>query len=247
MKKIVIVLLTVIASSCTGLIGNGYKISGEVKGLADGTKVYLEKQDPDKGIVIPVDTVKIEKGKFVFEGKADEPEIHGIRFHNIEGGFAVVVEKGNIDVKVNKDSLSNPNVSGTDNNDELHGYIKKMATFQKKIQAFETSNMQAMQTAQAKSDEKTITDLRTKYAALQKEVSDYNEKYISEKTKSLLAALLLEGMVNQSNGTPENVAELKKLYDNLDSQIKNTKVGKRINTKITRITKYVEDQKKKIK
>ncbi|WP_411377676.1 hypothetical protein ACLHWR_04925 [Flavobacterium psychrophilum] len=37
MKKIILIALSAFVMSCTGIIGNGFKISGEIKGLADGT------------------------------------------------------------------------------------------------------------------------------------------------------------------------------------------------------------------
>ena len=72
MKKIIVIALSAFVMSCTGIVGNGFKISGEIKGLPDGTNVFLEKQNTSAAAgVIAVDTVKIKNGKFTFEGKAE--------------------------------------------------------------------------------------------------------------------------------------------------------------------------------
>lgn len=247
MKKIGIALLTVIASSCTGLIGNGFKISGEIDGLADGTKVFLEKQDTQTGITVPVDTVKIEKGKFVFEGKAEEPSIQGIHFENTKGGFPVIVEKGNISVIVKKDSIGKAKVSGTSNNDELAKYSKSMVGFQTKMIAFQNNNMQTMQEAQQKMDTVVMNKLNQGFMAIQKEVASYNEKYVKDNPKSYISLLVIEGLVSQMSNAAPMADKIIKMYDALDSDLKNSTQGKSIKTKIDQLTKFSESLKKKNK
>lgn len=122
--------------SCNGIIGDGYEITGEVNGLMDGTRVFLQKQEPGKGVV-SVDTAKIEKGKFTFEGEAKEPEMHSISIENVQGGFGVIVEKGNIKAIVNKDSIYKTKLSGTYNNDEFAKFNDRAMQMQKNMMAFE--------------------------------------------------------------------------------------------------------------
>lgn len=229
MKKIIVIALTGLLMSCNGIIGNGYKISGEISGLTDGTRVFLERQDPAKGTTIAVDTAKIEKGKFTFEGKAEEPEIHSIRFDNTQGGFIVVVEKGNIDVKGTKDSLAMAKVSGTFNNDELTKYNTEMVKIQKRMMAFQQQNMAIMQAAQQKNDTAVMSKLSKEYSKFQDEFTSSNYKYIESNPKSFLSVLLIEGMFNEP--TPK-IDKIRKFYDGLDSDVKATKHGKNVQTKL---------------
>ena len=80
MKKILLVLtaLTVLIS-CNKAGENEYIVTGTIKGIADGKSVTLEVQD-ETGQLKPIDTVKIEKGKFTFKGNAKEPDMHLINF-----------------------------------------------------------------------------------------------------------------------------------------------------------------------
>ena len=237
MKKIVLIALSAFAMSCTGIIGNGYKISGEIKGLADGTNVFLEKQNssPAAG-VIAVDTVQVKNGKFTFEGKAEEPEIHSIRFDKTQSGFIIVVEKGNIKAVINKDSIQLAKISGTFNNDELAKYNIEMMKIQKRMMDFQNKNMAAMQAASEKKDTVVINKLRKEYTAFQEEFTTSNNKYVESNPKSFLSVLLVEGMFNDPKADFEKI---KKFYDSLDSDIKATKPGKNIQTKL-------DEQKKKI-
>ncbi|MCB6061484.1 DUF4369 domain-containing protein [Flavobacterium psychrophilum] len=231
MKKIILIALSAFVMSCTGIIGNGFKISGEIKGLADGTNVFLEKQNSSAaaGGPITIDTVQVKNGKFTFEGKAEEPEIHSIRFDKTQGGFIVVVEKGNINVIINKDSIQNAKVSGTFNNDELVKYNAEMMKIQKRMMAFQNTNMSVMQTASEKKDTVVINKLRKEYTAFQEEFTTTNYKYIENNPKSFLSVLLVEGMFNDPQA---NFEKIKKYYSALDADIKATKPGKNIETKL---------------
>ncbi|WP_395048049.1 DUF4369 domain-containing protein [Flavobacterium sp.] len=230
MKKIIVIALSAFVMSCTGIIGNGFKISGEIKGLPDGTNVFLEKQNssPASG-VIAVDTVQIKNGKFTFEGKAEEPEIHSVRFDKTQGGFIVVVEKGNINVVINKDSIQLAKISGTFNNEELGKYNAEMMKIQKRMMAFQTKNMPIMQAASEKKDTVVINKLRKEYSVFQEEFTTSNYKYIESNPKSFLSVLLVEGMFNDPQA---NLEKIKKFYSGLDSDVKATKPGKSIQTKL---------------
>jgi peroxiredoxin len=231
MKKIILIALSAFVMSCNGIIGNGFKISGEIKGLADGTNVFLEKQDPKTGVVA-VDTVKIKGGKFTFEGKAEEPEIHSIRFDKTQGGFIVVVEKGNINAVINKDSIQLAKVTGTFNNDELIKYNAEMMKIQKRMMAFQNTNMPVMQAAQQKKDTVAINKLRKEYSKFQEEFTTSNYKYIEANPKSFLSVLLVEGMFNDPQ---PKLDKIKKYYDSLDAEVKGTKPGKNIATKLKEV------------
>lgn len=228
MKKIIVIALTGLIMSCNGIIGNGFEINGEINGLTDGTRVYLEKQDPIKGVV-SVDTVKVEKGKFTFEGNAKEPEIHSIRFDGTEGGLFLVVEKGDIKVIVNKDSVVRAKVSGTYNNEELKKYNDGMQKIQKKVLAFQAQNGPIMQQAQTKNDTVTMNKLSKEYAKFQDEFINSNYKFIEQTPKSILSALLIEGMFGEKE---PKLDKIRKYYEALDAEVKETRPGKNILTRL---------------
>ena len=227
MKKIVLVALSAFVLSCNGLAGDGFKISGEIKGMADGTSVFLEKQDPKTGVVA-VDTVKVLKGSFTFEGKAAEPEIHSVRFDKTQGGFMVVVEPGNIKAVVNKDSIQMAKVTGTSNNDEIVKYNVEMMKIQKKAMAFQEKNAAQIQAAQQSSDTVFLNKLGKEFKKFQDEFVASNAKYVDANPKSFITVLLIEGMFQQN----PDFAKIQKYYDALSTEMKNTKPGKSIKTKL---------------
>ncbi|MES2811047.1 MAG: DUF4369 domain-containing protein [Bacteroidota bacterium] len=241
MKKLVVIALAIVAVSCNGIIGDGFKISGEIAGLADGTKVFLEKQDEKTGMPIAVDTVKVEKGAFTFEGEAKEPQIHSVRFENTQGGFILIVEKGNIEAKINKDSIGLAKVTGTYNNDELIKFNGSMMTIQKRMMAFQKENMPKMQEAQQKNDTVVMNKLNKDFSKFQEEFKNSSVKYIEESPKSFLSILLIQGMFNEQ---APDLAKIKKYYDALANDVKETTPGKKVKKQIEDLEKASKTAKK---
>jgi peroxiredoxin len=235
MKKIFLITIATILFSCNDSV---YNISGEIKGLADGTKVFLEKQE--NAIAVAVDTVKIENGKFDFKGETQEAEIHNIRFENTKGGFVLVVEKGDIKAVVNKDSISIAKISGTYNNDELNKYNNLISQIQKKMMDFQQKNMGIMQEASEKNDTVIVNKLRKDYSKFQDEFIVTNDKYIENSPKSFISVLLIEGMLGEVDVKFDKIT---KYFNALDSSLKETKHGKKIKTKLDALNSVAIGQK----
>ena len=95
--------------------------------------------------------------------------------------------------------------------------------------AFQNKNMAIMQAASEKKDTVVINKLRKEYTVFQEEFTTSNYKYVENNPKSFLSVLLIEGMFNNPQ---HDIEKIKKYYDGLDSDVKNTKPGKNILTKI---------------
>ena len=94
MKKIVLSFLAVTAIiSCNSIGNNEFEIEGNGNGLKDGLNVYLKMQDTLTNSLVNVDTVKIENGKFKFEGEVKEPSLHFIAIDSTENQIAFILEK----------------------------------------------------------------------------------------------------------------------------------------------------------
>lgn len=228
MKKAFLLLIASISVvSCSKVGKNEFIINGKVDGLKDGTVVYLQKQD-STGNTSAIDTVKIEKNKFTFTGPIKDTDIYLIQIENTQGKVPLVLETGEIDVKVNKDSLQLAQVTGTYNNDELNGYRTDQGKLQKKMMKFQKDNMMKMNEARQKNDTVFINGLKKEYGKLQKEGEEMSEKYVTSHPKAYISILIIQSMF--SSMTPD-IPKLTKLFNSLDAEVKNTKAG--IKTKKT--------------
>ncbi|MFK7049247.1 DUF4369 domain-containing protein [Flavobacterium columnare] len=244
MKKILGISLVTLSIACNGIIGNGFKFEGEINGLKDGTKVFLQKQDENTGMPISIDTAKIEKGQFVFKGEAKEPQVHMISVENQEGGFIFILEKGNITAKINKDSIPLAKVGGTYNNEELVKYNAQMMGISKRMMNFQKENMAKMQDAQKTNDSVTMKKLNTEFSKFQDEFISSGDKYINENPKSFISLLLIPTLFNTPNA---DVVKIKKSFDALENDLKETAAGKKIKKQLADFEKAMEGSKKKMK
>ena len=234
-------LVTVIAVtiSCNKAGENEYIISGTVKGIADGKTVVLEKQN-EMGQFIPMDTVKVKDGKFTMKGSAKEPEIMLIQVEALQGKVPFVLENGDIDIIVDKDSLQKSKFLGTFNNDVFSKFNEDFTKFQKELQkklmAFQKANMDKMKAAQEAKDTLTINKLMKEYQGMQKEGMEFYVKFAEGNPKALLSALIVDSMLNDPT---VDLARVKKIYASFSPELKKYKPGKSIQTKLAKIGKPV--------
>jgi peroxiredoxin len=240
MKRLLLLLtVSAVLFSCNKAGVNEYIISGTVKGVADGKTVVLEKQD-ETGQLKPIDTVKIKDGKFTIKGSAKEPEIMLLQVEALQGKVPFILENGDIEVIVDKDSIQKSKLSGTFNNDIFSKFnvdvVKFQKESQKKMMAFQNANMAKMKVAQEAKDTVTINKLMKEYQVLQKSGMDFYVKFAESNPKALLSALIVDSMLNDPS---VDLARAKKIFASFSPELKKYKPGKSIQSKLDKIAKPV--------
>lgn len=226
MKKIVsIITLSLVLFSCSKVKDGEFILNGEVKGIANGKTVILQKQDDSLGL-IPIDTVKILEGKFEFKGKTKEPAIHIVQVEGItnQNSF-VIIENGEIEITIDKDVAENGTVGGTYNNDEMNTFNEDRNKIQKRIKEFEVKNQSKLVAAQNSKDTATIKKLQADYAVMQDEKKNLALSYIDNHPKSYISILFIKSLFGEFE---PDLKLIEKYYNNLDSSLKNHSEGKKI-------------------
>jgi peroxiredoxin len=230
MKKIFYVsIVAMLLFSCNDKGGGSYTINGDATGIADGTKVILQKQSEDGRSSVGVDTTEVKAGKFEFKGKVDEVAIHGIVAGQIPGMATLIVEKGTINFKLDKDTLFNSKASGTFNNEIFTKFNADAKALQlktrKELQAFEQANMTAMNAARETNDTAAMNKMRSEYGKIQKKIVDFSMKFSEDNPKAYISLLIVQNLFNNPEYSME---EVKKRYDALDSSLKKLKPALKI-------------------
>lgn len=226
MKKLILSLLAVTAIvSCNKIGNNEFEIDGNANGLKDGRNVYLKMQDTLTNSLVNIDTVKIEKGKFKFEGKVVEPSLHFIAIDSMENSIPFILEEGKITVAINKDTIYKSIVGGTYSNEKLVAYTKESEKIQKGIQKFQETNRERIQQAQMTQDTAVMNALSKEYKVFQDQFKDVSLKHVEDYPKSYISLLFIKQFLNDPSF---DLARATKMYENLDPTLKNTKEGKSI-------------------
>ncbi len=234
MKKLILLLsATVFLISCSK---TNYTITGTAKGIENGKTIIMETQDASGMGLMPVDTVKVENGKFKITGKATEPSFHMLQVEGVNGKFPFILENGDIEIVIYKDSINKSKVSGTYNNDEYKKFNEELILVQKELMDFQKKNTPVMTQAQQTNDTVVINRLMKEYGKIQETVNTESKKkyntYAETHPKSFISVLILQGMANDPTA---DVKKVEKIFASLDESLKTTKPGKAISLKIKEI------------
>ena len=225
MKKIIVFLVfaaTLIA--CSNVGKDEFILNGTIDGVPDGKIITLEKYDDSLGAVT-VDTAKIKAGKFSFKGKVSEPELHSLRVENVQNSSYVIIENGEIELEIVKDSTFKNKISGTYNNEQLYEFNLKGIAFEKKKKDFGKKFQSKFMVAKNQKDTATMKKIQSDYEKLEKEMKSENEAYLKSHPKALISALLIKSLFGEFE---PNITKIETFYKGLDKSIQDTKAGKSI-------------------
>ncbi|RZJ66159.1 MAG: AhpC/TSA family protein [Flavobacterium sp.] len=223
-KALFALLIPALLISCSKVGVNEFIINGEVKGV-DGKNVILQRQDDSLGTVA-VDTAKIEKGKFKFQGNITEPAMYSLQIESVKDKSFLVVENAEIDIEVDKDSVFKNKISGSYNNEQLSEFGQMSVKLQKELMDFQKKNQQKFMQAMQAKDTVTQNKLRKEFETLQKKSETQTIKYIKDHPKSFITILLIQSRF-RANFEP-NIPEIQGMYDALDPELKKTKAAKKL-------------------
>jgi peroxiredoxin len=131
MKQLLVILLaTALLAGCSGN-KDQFTIKGAISGIDTGW-VFLQKFDTDHWT--DMDSVKLDKGKFTFKGKADMAEMWHIAFQEKEIYLPLFVENGSLDVQIYPDSIDKSTVTGSLSHDVYKQYLAQSGVINKKME-----------------------------------------------------------------------------------------------------------------
>ncbi len=229
MRNIFLLLaLSAAMFSCNKMAEDEFVVEGTVKGVENGKKVMLQRQDEKLGQV-SIDTVTVEDGKFKFTGKVTEPSLHLIAIDGVQAKSFLILEHGDIKIDIVKDSIFLNKISGTYNNEQLTEFNAQGMKIQNRLKDFEKVNGPKMQAAMASQDTAAMGKLRKDYAEIQGEMQKSTEKYVEEHPKSFISVLLVDALFG---GAAPDMVKIQGYYDKFDPELKKTTVGKGIAKKL---------------
>lgn len=239
MKKLTLIITcAILMVSCNNLKDNEFLISGTANGVENGKKVFVEIQTETGSLA--KDTAFVKDGKFELKGITEGIDVGFIRIENEELNLPIILEEGEIEINIIKDSIHKSTLGGTPNNKKFHTFNLETRLISEKVMKFEKDNGPIMQKAQMERDTVTINKLMKEYSKFQNEMNDYSKKFIKENPDAFLSVLLLENFLMRQYLTPE---EVKGYYEKLDKNLLETKSAKKIKSSLESLSAVVVGKK----
>jgi len=223
-NKIIYILFFIITISCN-------KSQSEITGTAnfpDGTLVFIEKNDPLKGPV-KIDSTYIKNNRFQFKNQSKELDLLTVRFNNIKGAFYVISEEGEINIKVDTDTLHKSVVEGAYHNTELTKFNKNISKIENQIKYFEKNNIQLLKSAEKSNNTKLVDEIKKQHAILIAKKFNANFDYVKGNPKSFVSLIIVEGMLREFE---PDYPKIKELFTILSNDLKLNKRGRKISAKL---------------
>ena len=211
----------------TELSENEYEVTVKAEGVFDGLRAYLKTNENPRN-PIATDTAVVYKGGFTFKGQIEGTEMRSLTIDGVNGQTTLLLEAGNIEVVVYKDSIYKSTVKGSFNNAVFNDYKKQ---YKAKIDDL-TSIKRSLMESQA--DPVISNSLKKEMDSLGTELKNFGFNFIKANTNADFSLLLLNRLIDQ-NGFDLTLAS--EAYDQIDNSVKikttnNQIISNRIKTKI---------------
>ena len=216
----------------------GYTITGNISGVEDGVKVYLE-----NGRML-LDSTTMQGGQFRFEGKVTEPFQADISIAKRENGFAakifnVFVENSNIRVDGDWKNLYGVKITGSALQDQYEAFNQQLDTLYEERGKLD-AQMYATYTGylyEGGFTEACIApgiELKKQMQALNKRIEQYRIDFIRQHPSSPVSLEVCNGLVTKGHTEKELVEVLGMLAPELQA----TDAYRELQEKVKSVTKF---------
>ena len=209
------------------LLENEYEVTVKAEGVFNGLRAYLKtNEDPRTPIV--TDTAVVYKEGFTFKGQIEGTEMRSLTIDGVNGQLTILLEPGNIEVVVYKDSIYKSTIEGSFNNAVFNDYKKEYKAQMDDLNSVRKALM-------ASQNDPTLTkSLKKQMDSLRIELKNFGFQFIKANTDADFSLLLLNSVIDQK-GFDLNLAS--EAYDQIDNSIKiktinNQIISNQIKTKI---------------
>ena len=228
MKKIVVLLLLIsVIVSCEKketLPPNTYKVNVSAPGVFNGIRAYIKIID-NRRQEIDIDTAMVVNEQFTFTGKVNSSAIRILSVNSVQGNLAFVLEPGEIDITIYKDSMQYSKIVGTKNNEGFNEYKQNFRKLNSEVSKLRDERNAASKSGDSISAESISTDFKT----LAQKRLNYPHTFVDENSNLDISLLILE---TQIIGQNQDIDRFKKNIADLQEVINRNAANKFIGQKL---------------
>ena len=221
MKKLLL-LLVIVLYSCSNKTEFTLSVSSDIDSDEMAYLVQYKENVP-----VLKDSMSVVDGKFVFSDSIVVPEMHYIFFKNIKGNIPVVLEPGNINITLYKDSIRSSKITGTKSNDDFKLYIDQSSSLINELNNIQNEINYNI----ALNDSLLVDDLEKQFVDMRNKLTDYEFNFMKDNNDSYITALILQRMVFERSID----------YDQADSIMNTFDQSLKLTSPYTAVEKIIEN------
>ena len=221
MKKLLL-LLVIVLYSCSNKTEFTLSVSSDIDSDEMAYLVQYKENVP-----VLKDSMSLVDGKFVFSDSIVVPEMHYIFFKNIKGNIPVVLEPGNINITLYKDSIRSSKITGTKSNDDFKLYIDQSSSLINELNNIQNEINYNI----ALNDSLLVDDLEKQFVDMRNKLTDYEFNFMKDNNDSYISALILQRMVFERSID----------YDQADSIMNTFDQSLKLTSPYTAVEKIIEN------
>ena len=221
MKKLLL-LLVIVLYSCSNKTEFTLSVSSDIDSDEMAYLVQYKENVP-----VLKDSMSVVDGKFVFSDSIVVPEMHYIFFKNIKGNIPVVLEPGNININLYKDSIRSSKITGTKSNDDFKLYIDQSSSLINELNNIQNEINYNI----ALNDSLLVDDLEKQFVEMRNKLTDYEFNFMKDNNDSYISALILQRMVFERSID----------YDQADSIMNTFDQSLKLTSPYTAVEKIIEN------
>jgi len=221
MKKLLL-LLVIVLYSCSNKTEFSLSVSSDIDSDEMAYLVQYKENVP-----VLKDSMSVVDGKFVFSDSIVVPEMHYIFFKNIKGNIPVVLEPGNINITLYKDSIRSSKITGTKSNDDFKLYIDQSSSLINELNNIQNEINYNI----ALNDSLLVDDLEKQFVDMRNKLTDYEFNFMKDNNDSYISALILQRMVFERSID----------YDQADSIMNTFDQSLKLTSPYTAVEKIIEN------
>ncbi len=191
---------------------NRFEINGTLEKFYP-EKVYLNKIIENS--IYQIDSSTVINNNFSFTGTVEFPERFALSFENYSSISVIIIENTQFEVFISSDAINDPTIKGSPLNSKLYKYKLDAKNIFKKIDYL----FPQFQKARLENDAEKLAEISEEMKKIENEFVDFSNNYILQNKESYIAPMLLR---DQLKSTSIDTLQIKKTYDILSSEIKNS-------------------------
>lgn len=223
--KWLIPLVLVVLVSCQDDQNSGYSITIDSNKLHNGLRSYIKEFD-ERGREVVRDTAVAMNNSLEFKGEVEYPKIAFLSIDGTVGQLMLFLENTDMSIELDTLNIAKSKIRGSQLNDELAAFNQEIVELRMSLQPY----VVAFRQARRDGDQEAVDSLQTIMEDISLKSLYFPLEYAKSNPSSYVSMYVVDSQIGSN--AQLSYEDYSSAYEALDSSLKSTVVGLRIQKKL---------------